>query len=112
MSFLGFDDTCDLSAVLTILSSASVFSSVIQGLSSNVRSEVRNEWGHCNFPSWNEVKYARCFQLMDSLVRALTLSPVEEKKIIDEIKDWETKGNNARFHFFTQYTFNIIPWVP
>ncbi|KAK3707100.1 hypothetical protein QZH41_014693 [Actinostola sp. cb2023] len=86
------DDTCDLSAVLGILSNASVFSSAIQKLSKEVRQDVRNEWGHCNFNTWTAVKYSKSFQLMDSLLRALSLTPAEEKRITDELGDWETKG--------------------
>jgi hypothetical protein len=61
-----------------------------------VRQDVRNEWGHCNFVNWNQVKFAKCFQLMDSLVRALNLSPAEQKRITDELQHWETKGKLNR----------------
>jgi hypothetical protein len=91
--FLGLDDSCDLSAVLGILSSASVFSSGrVQSSSIDVRKVVRNEWGHCNFDVWKILKFLNCFRLMDSLIRALSLSPAEENRITDELKDWETKG--------------------
>ena len=29
---------------------------------------------------------------MDSLLRALNLTPAEEKRLTDELGDWETKG--------------------
>ncbi|XP_031551165.1 uncharacterized protein LOC116288505 [Actinia tenebrosa] len=88
-NFTGFNDTCDLSAVLGVLSSASVFSSDVQDFSSKVRKEVRNEWGHCNFQSWDETKLKGSFKLMRSLLKALKLSSDSENTIADQLKDWE-----------------------
>ena len=89
---LGFDSTCDLSAVLGILSSASVFTADVQNFSSQVRGQVRNEWGHCNFESWDETKFADSFKLMHSFLKAVKLSPDEEKTVADQLTDWENKG--------------------
>ncbi|XP_031560399.1 uncharacterized protein LOC116296514 [Actinia tenebrosa] len=91
-NFSGFDGTCDLSASLGILSSASAFSPDVQDLSNQVRKDVRNEWGHCNFSVWDKTKFTTCFKLIDSLVKALRLTPEEEKRIADELQEWKYKG--------------------
>lgn len=88
----GFDDTCDMSAVLGILSSASVFSPDVQRLAKDVRSDVRNPWGHCNFQEWTDTKLTSCFKLMKDLVQALNLPADDEKRITEELGEWETKG--------------------
>ena len=90
--FAGFDNTCDMSAVLGILANASVFPAYIQTNAKDVRSKVRNEWGHCNFDHWTETAYNYCFQLMETLVRSLGLPKADEDKELDDLHDWETKG--------------------
>ena len=90
--FAGFDNTCDASAVLNILERASVFSTPIQTSAKNVRTEVRNEWGHCNFDHWTDMKFQNSFQLMETMVRSLGLPKPDEKKELDELHDWEKKG--------------------
>ena len=66
LNFPGFDNTCDLSAVLGILANAACFSPDIQRNAKDVRSKVRNEWGHCNFDHWTDVNFAMCFQVEDN----------------------------------------------
>ncbi|KAL9957641.1 hypothetical protein ACROYT_G034562 [Oculina patagonica] len=90
--FTGFDNTCDMSAVLGILGNASVFPARIQNNAKDVRSKVRNEWGHCNFDHWTEPEFNYCFQLMETLVRSLGLPKADEDKELDDLQDWETKG--------------------
>ena len=90
--FSGFDNTCDLSAVLGILANASVFHGGIQTSAKDVRSTVRNEWGHCNFDHWTDLEFKKCFQLMETLVRSLALPKPKEDDELDKLKDWETKG--------------------
>ena len=90
--FTGFDNTCDLSAVLGILSNASVFHARIQTNAKDVRTKVRNEWGHCNFDHWTEPEFQNCFQLMETLIRSLGLPKADEDKELDDLHDWETKG--------------------
>ena len=90
--FAGFDDTCDASAVLNILERASVFPTPIQTSAKDVRTKVRNEWGHCNFVHWNHVEFQNSFQHMETMVRSLGLPKPDEKKELDELHDWETKG--------------------
>ncbi|KAL9957639.1 hypothetical protein ACROYT_G034560 [Oculina patagonica] len=90
--FTGFDNTCDMSAVLGMLGNASVFPARIQNNAKDVRSKVRNEWGHCNYDHWTEPEFNYCFQLMETLVRSLGLLKADEDKELDDLHDWETKG--------------------
>ena len=90
--FAGFDNTCDLSAVLGILERASIFHTLIQTNAKKVRSEVRNEWGHCNFDHWTDVEFQNSFQLMETMVRSLGLPKPDEDKELDGLHDWEKKG--------------------
>ncbi|XP_022777689.1 uncharacterized protein LOC111319124 [Stylophora pistillata] len=90
--FTGFDSTCDLSAVLGMLANSSVFHTRIQTNSKDVRSKVRNEWGHCNFDHWNELDFNNGFQLMETLIRSLGLPKADEDQVCDELQEWETKG--------------------
>ena len=81
-----------MSAVLGMLANSSVFHKRIQTNAKDVRSKVRNEWGHCNFDHWNEPDFNYSFQLMETLIRSLGLPVVDEKKVLDELHEWETKG--------------------
>ena len=92
LNFPGFDNTCDLSAVLGILANAACFSPDIQRNAKDVRSKVRNEWGHCNFDHWTDVNFAMCFQVMETMIRSLKLAKADEEKHVDYLQDWETKG--------------------
>ena len=78
--------------MLGILCNAGIFSALIQTNAADVRTSVRNEWGHCNFDSWDGSKFTKCFQLMETLVRSVGLTPNEENKVLDELTDWQNKG--------------------
>ena len=58
----------------------------------DVRSKVRNEWGHCNFDHWTDVNFAMSCQVMETMIRSLTLAKADEEKHIDSLQDWQTKG--------------------
>ena len=75
-----------------MLANSSVFHTRIQKNAKDVRSKVRNEWGHCNFDHWNEPDFNSRFQLMKTLIRSLGLLVADEKKVLDELQEWETKG--------------------
>ena len=90
--FAGFGNTCDLSAVGGILERASVFHTRIQTNAKDVRSKVRNEWGHCNFDHWTDMEFQNSFQLMETMVRSLGLPKADEDKELDKLHGWETKG--------------------
>ena len=81
-----------MSAVLGMLANSSVFHTRVQTNAKDVRSKVRNEWGHCNFDHWNEPDFNYSFQLMETLIRSLGLPVTDEKKVLDELQEWETKG--------------------
>ncbi|XP_067018529.1 uncharacterized protein [Acropora muricata] len=90
--FTGFDNTCDLSAVLGILANATCFSTAIQGNAKNMRANVRNKWGHCDFDHWTHVNFGMCFQVMETMIRSLRLAKADEEKRVDSLLDWQTKG--------------------
>ena len=90
--FTAFDDQCDASAVLTLLGVVPVFSAPVQTAAGDVRMG-RNDWAHCVFGKWDQVKYQQSFIDMEHLVRAMALPAADEGKLLGELKDWETKGN-------------------
>ncbi|XP_048577088.1 uncharacterized protein LOC116618829, partial [Nematostella vectensis] len=90
--FTGFDSTCDASASLGILERSSAFSTAVQESARDVRSTVRNEWGHCNFKNWEKIKFNDCIQKIDTLIRKLGLSLADETKLVVDLKDWENRG--------------------
>ena len=90
--FTAFDDQCDASAVLTLLGGVPVFSGLVQTAAADVRMG-RNDWAHCVFSKWDQVKYLQSFIDMEHLVRVLALPAADEAKLLGELKDWETKGN-------------------
>ena len=75
-----------------MLANSSVFHTRIQTNAKDVRSKVRNEWGHCNFDQWNEPEFNHSFQLMETLIRSLGLPVADKDKLRDELQEWETKG--------------------
>ena len=90
--FAGFDNTCDLSAVLGILERVSLCHTRIQTTAKDGRSKVRKAGGHCNFAHWTDVEFQNSFQLMETMVRSLGLPKPNEDKELDKLHDWETKG--------------------
>ena len=80
-----------------ILANASVFETALQDNAKKVRSQVRNEWGHCNFDHWGEVEYSNCFKLMTTLVSSLKLPTEDEKKICLNLQEWESNGKYVIF---------------
>ena len=89
--FTAFDDHCDASAVLTLLGWVPAFSAAVQTAANDVR-EARNDWTHCVFSKWDQTKFARSFTEMEQLVRAMALQAADERKLLGELSDWETKG--------------------
>ena len=95
--FNAFDDHCDASAVLTLLGSVPVFSSVVQTAAGVVRG-ARNDWAHCVFSKWDLAKFQQVFADMADLVRKLGLPAADEAKLLGELNDWETKGKRTNNH--------------
>ena len=90
--FSSFDESCDPSATLGLLCEVPSLNPIIRGNARDVRTDVRNEWGHCNFAVWDEPKFLVCFQKMETLIRSLGLSKKHTDELVSEMNDWNTKG--------------------
>jgi hypothetical protein len=89
--FTGFDQTMDISAVLSVIGEAAPLTGASVD-AKTVRSDIRNEWAHCNFANWTEAKFKAAFQSMETLLKNVNLSTEEEQKLCDELNDWKDKG--------------------
>ena len=79
--------------MLGILERASIFvASAISPYAKDVRSKVRNEWGHCNFDHWTDPEFKNCFVLLENLLRSLKLPSADEAKVLDDLRDWKKRG--------------------
>ena len=92
-----------------MLSSASVFTVATQDAAEVVRQNVRNKWGHCNFTEWDETKFLDCFQLMDDLVKTLNLADDQEKKLLEQLKEW--KGACCRMSHTMRSQFQLTLFI-
>ena len=90
-TFNAFDSSFDSSAALTVLNQAPPFTSV-KPFAEDVRSNVRNEWAHCDFTAWTQGHYDTCFDLMEALIKRLSLPLVDEAKALDSLKLWRKQG--------------------
>jgi hypothetical protein len=75
--FTGFDETMDISAVLSVICEAAPFVGAAAH-AKTVRSDIRNEWAHCNSENWTEAKFKAAFQSMKTLLKNMNLSTEEE----------------------------------
>ena len=92
-NFTGFDQTMDVSAVLSVICEAQPFvASGAAVIAKKVRSDIRNEWAHCNFSHWTKPNFKAALQSMASLIKKANLTPVHEKKFLDEFDSWKNKG--------------------
>ena len=92
-SFTGFDHTMDTSAVLSVMGEAQPFvSSGAALLAKKVRSDIRNEWAHCDFSHWTEPNFQTAIQEMESLVKKAGLTSVEENLVLDDLNIWKKNG--------------------
>ena len=89
--FIGFDQTMDISAVLSVIGEAAPFIRAAAH-AKTVRSDIRNEWAHCNFTNWTEAKFIAAFQTMERLLKNVNLSTEDEEKLCDELNSWKDKG--------------------
>ena len=90
--FTGFDQTMDISAVLSVICEAAPFIGAAAH-AKTVRSDVRNEWAHCNFANWTEAKYISAFQSMENLLSNVSLSDETKQNLCDELNSWKRNGN-------------------
>ena len=86
------DKSCDVSALLTILSASGYFTLPQQDAAKAMKGDARNQWAHCNLDLWDANMYLDCFQLMKNLVRSLELGKEEETSVISDLELWEDKG--------------------
>ena len=99
--FSGFDESLELSTILRLLgfsNPAPIFPSPIssipiQSSADDVRENVRNKWAHFNVTERTEVFFNDCFSKLKTLVRSLGLTLGTETMALDQLSDWETKGN-------------------
>jgi hypothetical protein len=90
-SFTGFDQTMDTSAALSIVAEAQPFHGA-SGMAKKIRSDVRNEWAHCNFFHWTDVNYQAALTDMETLINNFNLTPAEKKRMLDDLDGWKQKG--------------------
>ena len=96
--FSAFDDSLDMTAILRLLGLKSymptaVFSPHSQALADDVKDNVRNKWGHVDVTEWTDALFNDCFDKLKTLVRSLGLTADVEKKALDQLYDWQTKGH-------------------
>ena len=92
-SFTGFDHTMDTSAVLSVICEAQPFiTSRAAVLAKKARSDIRNEWAHCDFSQWTEPNYQSALNDIESLVKSVGLTTADEKIVLDEIDNWRNNG--------------------
>ena len=89
--FAAFDEHCDASAVLLLLSRVPVFSAATQAAAFDVRM-VRNNWTHCVFSEWDQVKFKQSFLEIANLVKTLSLPTADKRRLLRELTDWEANG--------------------
>ena len=89
-----FDEECDLSTILGLLTTVPVFSDSVKQAASNVR-QVRNFWAHSAFHDWDSAKFNKCFDDMEQLVKVLGLPRGDEEHLVNELNDWKKKGTSA-----------------
>ncbi len=81
--FTGFDQTMDMSAVLTVMCEADPFVSSGAAVDAKtIKSDVRNKWAHCNFSEWTQPDFNAAFQNMECLVKKMNFSPADEKRFV------------------------------
>ena len=96
--FSAFDESLDMTAILRLLGFKNympipMFSPHTQASADHVRENVRNKWGHVDVTEWTNALFNDCFVKLETLVRSLGLTPVVERKVLNELADWQTKGN-------------------
>ena len=106
--FTGFDETMDMSALLTIIGEAAPFVSSGGAVEAKkVRSDVRNPWAHCNFSEWTVDMFNTSFQAIESLVKKINLPAADEKKVCDELDFWKQTGINGII-FVCGWRLNVV----
>ena len=92
-SFTAFDQTMDTSAALSVVAEAQPFHAA-SGIAKKIRSDVRNEWAHCNFSHWTDVNYQAALKDVETLINNINLTPAGKKETLDDLHGWKQKGMN------------------
>ncbi len=104
--FTGFDHTMDTSAVLSVISEAQPFiASGAAVLAKKVRSDIRNEWAHCDFSQWIEPVFLSALDDIEYLVKSVGLTAAEEKTCLDDIDNWR---NNGKYQIMHHVYTNVV----
>lgn len=99
----GFDETMELSAVLSIICEACPFvRSGVADHAKNVRSSVRSVWADSDFSEWTNVKFNDATEEMQCLVEGTNLSDVVKKEVCDDLQRIKNKGICSNY-FCTYY---------
>ena len=71
--FIGFDQTMDTSAALSVVAEAQPFHASGAGaMAKKIKSDVRNQWAHCDFSHWTDVAYQASLNDMEALINLIT----------------------------------------
>ncbi|XP_028391886.1 uncharacterized protein LOC114516561 [Dendronephthya gigantea] len=81
----------DISAILSVICEAAPFTAAAAD-AKTVRSDIRNEWAHCNFANWTEAKFTAAFLCIETLLKNVNFPPEEEQQIYDDLNTWRDKG--------------------
>jgi hypothetical protein len=90
-SFTGFDQTMDTSAALSVVAEAQPFHGA-SVMAKKIRSDVRNQWAHCDFSHWTDVNFQAALKDIETLLNNINLTAAEKKKTLEDLADWEQKG--------------------
>ena len=105
-NFNGFDHTMDTSAVLSVICGSQLF--IPSGAAADaekIRSDIRNNWAHCDFSHWTEHNFQTALILMKSFIKKVGLTPPEEKNVCEDIDHWENNGNFSRSYMCIHGTY-------
>ena len=87
-NFTDFDDTMDLSVILTIMCEAQPFTlSTAAACARYLKTEIRNAWAHSCFAQWTERKFSDAINKMQALVEITNLSATVKKEACDELQN-------------------------
>ncbi|XP_076083203.1 uncharacterized protein LOC143054168 [Mytilus galloprovincialis] len=100
--YTAFDGSCDSSALLGMIDKIDMFPGNVRTFANDVKSNVRNDWAHCNFTVWDDVKYVQSLKLIEDLIYLLRLNAPDEKQMIDELDKWRKNGTS----FLQGYTIS------
>ena len=110
--FANFDESLDMTAILRLLGFASyapaaVFSPLTQMSADDVRENVRNKWGHFDVSQWTDAFFKDCFAKLETLVKSLGLAGCVETATLNQLNDWQTKGNNGTYTNSTRLSWSL-----